>query len=127
MADIDFGSLSEALNDKVDRDLDNFPVSSYQKLFDVLVKAFAPDYAIGDSISFPFTAPSNGWVSGVLTAAHSENYYVRVNGYDVQRIYGETNQRVTAPFMIFVKKGDVVSTTGGTNTQKFYPCIGITE
>ena len=81
---------------------------------------FIPNYSRQMSISLPYTAPANGFISGVLTAAHSENYYIKVNNIQVQRIYGETNQRVTAPFFIPVYKGDVISTTGGTNTVYFY-------
>ena len=81
---------------------------------------FTPNYSTQMSISLPYTAPANGFISGVLTAAHSENYYIKVNNIQVQRIYGETNQRVTAPFFIPVYRGDVISTTGGTNTVYFY-------
>lgn len=81
---------------------------------------FTPNYSTQVGISLPYTAPANGFISGVLTAAHSENYYIVVNNIQVQRIYGETNQRVTAPFFIPVYKGDVISTTGGTNTVYFY-------
>lgn len=79
-----------------------------------------PNYSTQIGISLPYTAPANGFISGVLTAAHSENYYILVNNIQVQRIYGETNQRVTAPFFITVYKGDVITTTGGTNTVYFY-------
>ena len=81
---------------------------------------YVPNYSTQLSISLPYTAPANGFVSGVLTAAHSENYYLVVNNIQVQRIYGETNQRVTGPFFIPVYKGDVITTTGGTNTVYFY-------
>ena len=67
---------------------------------------FTPNYSTQVGISLPYTAPANGFISGVLTAAHSENYYIAVNNIQVQRIYGETK--------------DVISTTGGTNTVYFY-------
>lgn len=89
-----------------------------------MMEALMPDYSRTVSISLPYTAPCHGYVSGVLTAAHSENYYVKVNNVNVQKIYGETNQRVTGPFMIPVKKGDIVSATGGVNTLCFHPCSG---
>ena len=91
---------------------------------DDIMAALMPNFASGVGVSFPYTAPSAGYITGVLTAAHSENYYVAVNGVNVQRIYGETNQRVTGPFMIPVKKGDIISATGGVNTLVFFPCIG---
>lgn len=111
---------TELFNEKLDLDLAN--ISSVSKV--AIISLLMPDYSRGASISLPYTATKDGWVSGVLTAAHSENYWVKVNNYNVQNIYGETNQRVTAPFMIPVSAGDVVSTTGGTNTLRFYPCKG---
>lgn len=114
------GVTTEALNGKTDTDLANITTEGKVAIISLLM----PDYSKVASISLPYTAPKDGWVSGVLTAAHSENYWVKVNNYNVQNIYGETNQRVTAPFMIPVSAGDVVSTTGGTGNLLFYPCKG---
>lgn len=67
------------------------------------------DYLRGVPITVnSYYCPADGVITGVMTAAHSENYWVQINGVNVLNQYGETAQRVTAPFCIPVKQNDLI-------------------
>lgn len=67
------------------------------------------DYSKGVSITVQsYYCPADGVITGVMTAAQSENYWLQINGVNVLHQYGETNQRVTAPFCIPVKQNDLM-------------------
>ena len=67
------------------------------------------DYSKGESITVnSYYCPADGVITGVMSAAHSENYWLKINGVNVLHQYGEANQRVTAPFCIPVKQNDLM-------------------
>lgn len=67
------------------------------------------DYSKGESITVNnYYCPADGVITGVMTAAHSENYWLQINGVKVLHQFGEQNQRVTAPFCIPVKQNDLM-------------------
>ena len=101
-----------------DKNVQNDLQKVSQKIDD---KKFNVDYSKGQTISVSgYYCPADGIVTGVMTAAHSENYWVQVNGYNVQNIYGEQNQRVTGPFCIPVRQNDCI-TCIRLNSFKFFP------
>lgn len=90
----------------------NNNLQTLQNTFENKLDTVHVDYSKAESITVNgYYCPSDGIVTGVMTAAHSENYYLQVNGINVLHQFGETNQRVTAPFCIPVKQNDCIKDT----------------
>ena len=72
MTDIDVGALSEAINDKLDRDAGNANSQGVERV----VGWGMPDYSSGTSVTFPFTAPYDG----ILKITTGYYWYGNING-----------------------------------------------
>lgn len=120
MADIDIGQISEALNDKTDRDFNNMNPSSLSK--ETIVSWSMPDYDAGVAISLPYTCPTDGYVR--LTHGASTNAYAT---YTISgQIFQINNDGAGYQAIVFpVAKGDIVQLTAGSVYTKtpntFYP------
>lgn len=114
-------SISDALNanwDIIDENFKNLNNTSQstQNDLQILEEKFTNkldtihvDYLRGVPITVnSYYCPADGVITGVMTAAHSENYWVQINGVNVLNQYGERDQRVTAPFCIPVKQNDLI-------------------
>lgn len=123
MADIDFEQLSEALNEKVDRDLINIenplPESSIEQLAKILAgkiwKNLMPDYASRIAVANSFTAPADGYVMWNNNGTGNAS----VNGITVY--IGGNDSSNEGPAMIFVNSGDSVTITPDAGNPSFIP------
>lgn len=101
----------------------NNNLQDLQNTFENKLDTVHVNYSKGQRITVKqYYCPSDGVVTGVMTAAHSEKYYLQVNGNNVLYQFGETNQRVTGPFCVPVKQNDCISDTySRLNNYKFFP------
>lgn len=84
--DINIGALSEALNNKADRDLLNtsspYPPPSKAEIFEMIM----PDYNNGEtrSLNILYTAETSGWLrcSQRANADRDHNMYLSIDGGD---------------------------------------------
>lgn len=120
--DIDIGKISEALNDKLDRDVGNPADLGKERIIELVM----PDYENATiPISFPFVAPSNGIVKlAFVTGGNAA--YANVNGLQPA---GRIGSRVSGNWIIqdlIVRKGDVVTITGNYTASEncFIPYKG---
>lgn len=125
MPDIDFGRISESLNEKMDRDVGNPSITGKERI----VVFGIPDYSAGiTTTTNSYTAPKAGFVqvNGSMGAwATSE---LKVNGVLVDRfrnVYSDSG--ASYGMQCIVDKGDVVTQSGGsgTATMRFYPFKGV--
>lgn len=123
--DIDIGKISEALNDKTDRDFNNMNPSSLSK--ETVVCWGIPDYSAGVTYSSEFVAPSNGYC---LAANHTAAWGTPVLLADGKVIDRQHNNSNTGNILVytrgFVKKGQIITKDGVSdwNNVIFYPCLG---
>lgn len=124
--DIDVNSISEALNDKADRDLGNILLTNdaltqlryliYDLDFDGAINVTA---STNDAISY-YTAPSDGIFAGL-------NYGTGKFAINGVKLTSDTNTGGERCSLLWfpLKKGDVITywggNWGGTGTQKFIP------
>lgn len=134
MADINVGQISEALNDKTDRDFNNMNPSALSK--ETVVGWGMPDYTAGMAVSVPtssttYTAPSAGvYVLAYESPSSVAGKQILVNG-NVAYQYQYTS--AANPYFncfILLNKGDVLSsdTNNTPSTIKFsifYPMRGV--
>lgn len=125
MAEINIGELSEAINDKMDRDVQNIDTTTGSPF---VAGLGMPDYANGaEKTTSGFTADSNGWVyvrfignsSTVIAKANNTNIIIEGTG---------GNQTIDIAQLAPVSKGDVISFSINGSPQTvnvyFYPCLG---
>ena len=125
MADIDVGKITEALNNKMDRDFGNFNANEKANIVDWGM----PNYNAGVSFSTNsnYTVPSVGII--VWNGSNSDQHSQTIKINDITIISHANNAGYDA-FVGFlpVRKGDVVLITIGTqgsSTNKFYPMKGV--
>ena len=119
MTDIDVGALSEAINDKLDRDAGNANSQGVERV----VGWGMPDYSSGTSVTFPFTAPTNG-VLKVNTNGYWYGYINNSDSYHGINVISGGGGDQTSDFIL--PKGTVITehAKSGTNTLTFYPMKG---
>lgn len=122
MADIDFGQLSEALNDKADRDGGNFDSIGKGRI----VGFGLPNFTTLTSISsLPFTATEDCWV--FITAGRNSNSdsagYITVDGTNLIRFNNVTNSMTgDVTTQIPVKTGTQIGVSGNAKFVQGYWC-----
>lgn len=119
--DIDIGKISEALNNKTDRDFNNMNPSSLSK--QTIVGWGMPDYSAGISVTIPFTATSDG----VLKINTNGYWYGYINGGDMRNginLVSAGGGDQTGDFIL--SEGTIITLRegSGTNTLTFYPMKG---
>jgi hypothetical protein len=116
MTDINVGALSEAINEKTDRDLGN--ITSEGK--EVIVAQSIPDYSspISDLTS-PYTCLSNIFI--IFACSDGQRLNISVDGTQIYS--GGTYGNDVYALSMYFKKGSVVSFTGGSVMCAF-PLIG---
>ena len=101
--DINVGQLSEAINNKTDRDAAN--LSNEGK--SLIVGLGMPDYsAVITGISFPYTAPSNGIISFNLDVY---SLYLTINSTQIN--VGGNDASNEGPVQLPLSKGDVIQSS----------------
>lgn len=118
MADIDVSYITEALNNKVDRDLNNITTDLMQTKFVYPT----PDYSRGVQIAsagsvINYTAPENGVIIGNYDSAANGN--ITCNGFVC--VVGGNDAGNEGPFSINVCKDDVVVSPVATRGAYFVP------
>lgn len=124
MSDIDVGQISEALNDKMDRDVNNIDSTGNNNI----LLALMPDYANAITIdSTSYTAPSCGYVFiyGEIGEVNTSQK-ISVNGVEISGYRSWTGGWAGNPINItlLVSTGDEI-TGMSYGTRKFVPCKGI--
>lgn len=124
MTDINVGQFSEALNDKMDRDVHNIDTSVGGL---AILNALMPDYANAVSISTSsYTAPSAGYIFiyGAIGETNTSQK-ISINGTEISQYTGWTGSWAGTPVNItlMVSAGDEV-TGMSYSTRKFVPCKG---
>lgn len=128
MSDINIGAITEALNDKLDRDAGNPETAGKQ----TIVGWGLPDYTAGVGVSSGYTATAKCWlrahVSGDGGSGTAGEAYIQINGVtiDYARVSSWSYQTINdlvAPLDV----GDVVTayTNRGTATMTIFPMKGV--
>lgn len=126
MADIDIGAISEALNNKVDLDLNNANPSVVAKT--KIVAYGIPDYASPTIISGnEFVAPCAGLVlfEAGATVQNGAGGAIQVNGVSVDYL-STTSCTVVTRKIAWADEDDVVAFRDGAqgNSKIFFPLKG---
>lgn len=118
MADINLGQLTEAINDKADRDLNNVEQS------DVMKKIFfpTPDFSREVQIAtagngFNYVANENGVLIGNIDGSAAQ--HITVNGFI--GVVGGNDSGNEGPFYLPVCKGDLCVSVTSTRGTWFVP------
>lgn len=129
MSDINIGAITEALNDKADRDAGNFGSTGKKRIIGFGI----PDYNAGISISsWPYTIPSVGWVKAEIHAQNGQ-YGKRLlyTPPDASTVYfgnGELasgNYANSQSVMFIVEEGGTIDRESTAISAVFYPMKGI--
>lgn len=80
-----------------------------------------PDYNALIKVTIPYTVEANGYI---LIDAVDSTYTISINGLQIFQNYDLGNSTNSQTGYLWVKKGDVVTSTGGQNL-KFMPAIQV--
>lgn len=120
MVDIDIGQLSEAINDKADRDINNLTDSGYAKGSGLgMPSTRYIDLTLGASAT-TYTAPANGYILYIATSSGGgEQIILRDESIDHNTKLGQSIARGSSDgLVIFVplKRGTIFSVEYSTPT-----------
>lgn len=121
------GAITEAQNDKSDRDLGNISPSSIGK--STITNWGIPDYTAGVATTTnSYTAPSVGFIQVEGGLNSWETAVLNINGHKVDRfrnVYSDPN--ASYGLQAFVSAGDVITVTNSKDTPQiiFYPLKGV--
>lgn len=119
-------NISNLSSGKAAKDLSNVSPNATFKAS--VIDWLAPNYGAGYSISSGWTSPKAGWIYPYhYNTADNQELVVTIDGVEVFKT-GDAGTWSTghgASSFIFVRKGKKVAFSGsGTNTVKFFPCVG---
>ena len=86
-----------------------------------------PDWSSAIAISFPYTAPADGWIFGAAQYNYGD-IYTYVNGVIVTNTAGTTGWESRGNMSFLVSKNDVITinpTPSGYRFLNFVPCKGV--
>lgn len=128
--DIDIGKISEALNDKTDRDFNNMNPSSLSK--ETVIDWGTPDFDNVVKIGLmnnndTYTVPMDGYV--FLTAASNNfaSYYFDEQYIQIASYYYNSRHLYRVGKGTVVKKSDGTAVNGTATYNAFIPCKGINQ
>lgn len=121
MTDINIGAITEAINDKADRDGGNLTATGKENI----VALGMPDYTAGVSVSTgTFTAQNDGFLIG-FCYNKSSIITIKKEGVDITQVYSNSNYQSSGSITFPVSKNESYALTISDCSLTFYPCKGV--